>query len=103
MRWQRQAKGRVSTGDEMAQPPCLLSRSALQLLIAEGLLRPLLRGDHVVFIDVEAGAAGQGQEIGQFLRFMQLAIERRIAVGMGEEGIELVQAHGRDRLAVAPV
>ena len=87
----------------MAQPPRLFSGPALQLLVAEGLLRPLLRGDHIVFVHGEAGAAGQSQKIGQLLRFMQLAIQPWIAVGMGQEGIELVQAHGGDRAADAPV
>ena len=81
----------------MAQAPRLGPRPGLQLLVAEAGLGPLLGSDHVGLVDGVAGAAGQGQEGRQIRgigRVVEAAIEGGIGLRVGQEGIQLVEAHG---------
>ena len=81
----------------MTQAPRLGAGPGLQLLIAEVSLGPLLGGDHIGLIHDETGAAGQGQKGRQVRgigRVVEAAIEGGIGAGVGQEGIQLVEAHG---------
>jgi len=80
----------------MAQParlrPCLL----LQLFIAEALLLALLGGQHIDLVHDEACVSGEGQEGGKVkgvLVIVQLPVQLGALPGMGEEGVQLLQAH----------
>ena len=83
----------------MTQPPGFLAGAALQFRIAEIGFGPLLGRDHVVFIHRETGGGGEGQERLQVQGIggiAQAPFQIRILAGMGQESIELVQAHGGD-------
>jgi len=80
----------------MAQPARLLAGPALELGITEGLLGPDLGGDHIRLLHCKTGLAGQGQKGLQIERVgvvVELARQLGIPIGMGQEGIELLQAH----------
>ena len=81
----------------MAQAPRFGAGAGLQLLVAEAGLGPLLGGDHIRLIHSETGAPGQGQEGCQVRGVggvVEAAIEGSIGPGVGQKGIQLVEAHG---------
>jgi hypothetical protein len=81
----------------MAQAARLLTGAALQLLVAEFGLTPHLGGDHIGLLQLKTGSARQGQkflQVGRILAILQAERQLGIATGAGEEGIELLQAHG---------
>lgn len=79
----------------MAQPAGLGSSPLLQLGVAEAGLLTLLGIDHILLLKRKTGAVGQGQEGGQIHGLGKLAAQLRLLAGMGEKGIELLEAQGR--------
>lgn len=88
----------------MTQPPRLLPGTALQLLVTEVLLGALLSGEHIALRQRKAVITGEGEEGLQIERLggvVKPGLQIRMPAGMGEEGVELLEAHRR--AAVAPV
>jgi hypothetical protein len=77
----------------MAQPARLLSGPALQLRIAEVLLFPELRLDHVVLAHGEAFGLGDLQQVIQIQRLLQTLRQMGLLAGVRKEGIELFERH----------
>lgn len=80
----------------MAQPPRLVAGPALQFRIAEGLLGPELGSEDIRLLHRVTSLAGQGQKGLQIQGFSMVAEPTRqfgVPLGVGQEGIELVQAH----------
>jgi hypothetical protein len=82
-----------STGNEAAQAARLLTGSALQLRIAEMLLFPQLRLDHVVLAHSEAFGLGNLQKLLQIQGLLQKLRQMGLFACVGEESVELFERH----------
>lgn len=82
-----------STGDETAQPARLLTSPALQLCIAEVLLLPQLRLDHVVLAQGEAFGLGDLQQLLEIQGLLQTLRQMGLLAGVSKEGVELFERH----------
>lgn len=88
----------------MAQPPCLLPGSTLQLLVAEVRLGALLSGKHIALLQRKAVITGKGEkglQIQGVGGIVKPGLQIRMPAGVGEECVELGEAHRR--AALAPV
>lgn len=82
-----------STGNEAAQAACLLTGPALQLRIAEVLLFPQLRLDHVVLAHREAFDLGDLEKLLKIQGLLQARSEMGLLARVSEERIELFERH----------
>jgi hypothetical protein len=81
------------TGDEAAQAARLLTSPALQLGIAEVLLFPQLRLNHVVLAHRKAFGLGDLQKLLQIQGLLQALRQMGLLAGVGEESVELFERH----------
>ena len=82
-----------STGNETAQPACLLAGSALQLSITEVRFFPQLRSDHVVLAHHKPFGLGDLQELLKIQWLLQARGELRLLARVSEESVELFERH----------
>jgi hypothetical protein len=85
-----------SAPDEVPHPPRFPSSLPLKLRIAELFILTHLGGDDVGFDQLETSAAGESQKIGQieWIRLiLQLPLQFGPLPGIGQKGIQLLQAH----------
>lgn len=82
----------------MAEPPRLVASPALQFRITEGFLGPELGSEDIRLLHRVTSLPGQGQKGLQIERVgvvVEPARQLVIPLGVGQEGIELVEAHRR--------
>lgn len=81
----------------MAQPARLLTGPALQLLIAEVGFGSHLGSEHIALLHLKTLLPGQGEKTLQIQgvsRIAQSAGQGGLEANLGQEGIELIEAHG---------
>jgi hypothetical protein len=80
----------------MPQPAFLLASLPLQFRVAEHVLLSLLGSEDIRLLNLEAGLPGEVQEGGELERIlmvMEPAVQFRVLPGMGQKGIEALEAH----------
>ncbi len=83
----------------MAQPSCLNPGTLLEFSLTESLFLPLLGGQDVVGAEGESFATRHFEEGGQIkglLMIVQTSVEFRDPSRVGQESIEVSEAHGRE-------
>jgi hypothetical protein len=77
----------------MTQPARFFTGAALQILIAEPVLFAHLSRDHIRFLHRKSLRCGQGQQVFQVERVLQLFRQLGLGAGVRQEGVELFERH----------